>query len=94
MQIYRNLEAYVCINKHGRPANPFELRENFTYLKAEKLNLIVFKRVNFQALHQNRIYHHHLLLPPWIRSFDLFRHRRTAFVSWGVHDPFFFGVCS
>jgi len=22
-------------------------------------------------------------LPPWIRSFDLFRHRRIAIVSWG-----------
>ena len=36
--------------------------------------------------------HHHL--PPWIRSFDLFRHRRIAIVSWGVHDLFFLEVCS
>ena len=28
--------------------------------------------------------HHHLHhLPPWIRSFDLFRHRRIDIVSWG-----------
>jgi hypothetical protein len=37
--------------------------------------------------------HHHHHLPPWIRSFDLFRHRRVAIVSWGVRDPFFPGVC-
>ena len=36
--------------------------------------------------------HHHL--PPWIRSFDLFRHRRIAIVSWGVHGLFFLEVCS
>jgi len=32
-------------------------------------------------------HHHHLLLllHPWIRSFDLFRHRRIAIVCWGVH---------
>jgi len=34
-------------------------------------------------------HHHH----PWIRYFDLFRHRRVASVSWGVHDPFVLGVC-
>ena len=33
-------------------------------------------------------------LPPWIRSFDLFRHRRIAIVSWGVHGLFFLEVCS
>ena len=38
--------------------------------------------------------HHHHHLPPWIRSFDLFRHRRTAIVSWGVHDLFCLEVCS
>ena len=37
-------------------------------------------------------HHHHF--PPWIRSFDLFRHRRIAIVSWGVHDLFFLEVCS
>jgi hypothetical protein len=36
-------------------------------------------------------HHHHHHLPPWIRSFDLFRHRRVAIVSWGVRDPFFPG---
>jgi hypothetical protein len=30
--------------------------------------------------------HHHLLLLPWFRSFDLFRHRRVTTVSWGVHE--------
>jgi hypothetical protein len=35
-------------------------------------------------------YHPHL--PPWIRSLDLFRHRRVAIDSWGVHDLFFLEV--
>ena len=39
-------------------------------------------------------YGHHHHLPPWIRSFDLFRHRRIAIVSWGIHDLFFLEVCS
>ena len=39
-------------------------------------------------------HHHHHHLPPWIRSFDLFRHRRIAIVSWGVQDLFFLEVCS
>ena len=30
---------------------------------------------------------HHL--SPWIRSFDLLRHRHIVIVSWGVHDLFF-----
>ena len=34
-------------------------------------------------------HHHHLLLPLWIRSLDLFRHRRVTIVSWGVHYLFF-----
>jgi len=38
-------------------------------------------------------HHHHHHLPPWIRSFDLFRHRRVAIISWGVRDPIFLGVC-
>ena len=38
-------------------------------------------------------HHHHHHLPPWIRSFNLFRQRRVAIVSWGVRDPFFPGVC-
>jgi hypothetical protein len=33
-------------------------------------------------------YHRHHL-PPWIKSFDLFWHRRVAIVSWGAHDLFF-----
>ena len=41
----------------------------------------------FIAVH----HHHHHHLPPWIRSFDLFRHRRIAIVSRGVHDHFLGG---
>jgi hypothetical protein len=33
--------------------------------------------------------HHHHHLPPRIRSFDLFWHRRIAIVAWGVHHLFF-----
>ena len=43
---------------------------------------------------QKHHHHHHHLLPPWIRSFDLFRHRRIAIVSWDVHDLFFLEICS
>jgi len=39
-----------------------------------------------------QFFHHHL--PPWIRSFDLFRHLRVAILSWGVHGLIFLGVCS
>ena len=61
------------------------------------------KLTNALLLKQNKIYtswntiilyfiHHQL--PPWIMSFDLFRHRCTAIVSWGVHNLFFLEVCS
>jgi len=39
----------------------------------------------FEAFNNVKSHHYHHL-PPWIRSFDLFRHRRIAIVSWGVHD--------
>ena len=42
----------------------------------------------------DRDHHHHHHHHPWIRSFDVFRHRRIAIVSWGVHDFFFLEVCS
>ena len=47
------------------------------------------------VIHHHHHHHHHLLLLllPWIRSFDLFRHRRVAIFSWVVHDPFFPEVC-
>jgi hypothetical protein len=31
---------------------------------------------------------------PWIRSFDLFRHRRFVIVSWAIYDLFSLGVWS
>ena len=43
-------------------------------------------------IRQTKLHQHHL--PPWIRSFDLLRHRRVAIVSWGVHDLSFLEVCS
>ena len=48
------------------------------------------QRPSFTPIYDRIIVHH---LPPWIRSFDLFRHRGIAFVSWGVHD-LFLEVCS
>jgi len=38
-------------------------------------------RVCVRAAKHHTHQHH---LPPWIRSFDLFRHRRVAIFSWGV----------
>ena len=43
---------------------------------------------------RHHYHHHHHHLPPWIRSFDLFRHRRVAIVSWGAHYLFFLKVGS
>ena len=61
------------------------------------LHLLVFEVIMTSWLKNiplERGCHHHHHLPPWIRSFDLFRHRRIAIVSWGVHDLFFLEVCS
>jgi hypothetical protein len=44
--------------------------------------------------HRHHHHHHHHHLPPWIRSFDLFRYRRVAIFSWGVHDLSSLEVCS
>ena len=49
-------------------------------------------KLDKQIHHHHHHYHHHL--PPWIRSFDLFRHRRAPIVFWVVHDLFFLEVCS
>ena len=46
------------------------------------------------VIHHHHYRHHHRLLPPWFSSFDLFRQRRVAIFSCGVHDLFVFGVCS
>jgi hypothetical protein len=47
-------------------------------------------RINVGHLH----FHHHHHLPPWIRSFDLFWHRRVAIFPCAVHDLFSLEVCS
>ena len=55
--------------------------------------VFVFKNFLWFFLdHISHYYHYHL--PPWISSFDLFRHWRIAIVSWGIHDLFFLEVCS
>ena len=59
-----------------------------TKIRARKRFILVFLFISVPPLH----HHHHL--PPWIRSFEFFRHRRVAIVSWGVHDLFFLEVCS
>jgi len=60
------------------------------------LNLRVVSEVGRMlfCLYHSVTHHDHHHLPPWISSFDLFRHRRIAIVSWGVHDLFFLEVCS
>jgi len=61
--------------------------------KTSNVDLLTFNKLwidcNVKLL--THVHHHHL--PPWIRLFDQFRHRRVAIVSWGVRDPFFPGVC-
>ena len=46
----------------------------------QKKTVIIFKLLSGIYHH-----HHHHYLPPWIRSLDLFRHRRVTIVSW-YHD--------
>ena len=55
-------------------------------------NLKIYEAPGCEIL--SGLFHYHRHLPPWIRSFDLFRHRRVAIVSWGVCDSHFHGVCS
>ena len=61
----------------------------------QKLTIVLFavliRGLRFYKL-LSLCHHHHL--PPWIMSRDLFRHRRVAIVSLGVHDLFFLEVCS
>ena len=67
--------------------------------KGEMFSQILVPNVTKQrkytrSILQHHHHHHHHHLPPWIRSFDLYRLRRIAIVSWGVHDLFFLEVCS
>ena len=55
---------------------------------------IVKGMTNIATIYFQNNHHHHNHLPPWIRSFDLFRHRHIAIISWGVHSLFFLEVCS
>jgi len=54
-------------------------------------NIIVNMCICWLHYHHHHHHHHH---HPWIRSFDLFRHRRIVIVSWGVHGLFFLEVYS
>jgi hypothetical protein len=56
----------------------------FTYLKNKFPRISNYKiKEGVFVGHQIRklIHHHYHHLPPWIRSLDLFRHRRVAIVS-------------
>ena len=74
------------------------IRTHTTLLKlnteSSNFHLVIIRGFLTCPLTQIIINHHHHHLPPWIRSFDLFRHRRIAIVSWGVQDLFFLEVCS
>ena len=61
--------------------------------KGEMFSQILVPNVTKQRKYTRSVLQHHHL-PPWIRSFDLYRLRRIAIVSWGVHDLFFLEVCS
>ena len=65
---------------------PFPL---FSYYYFLYLTLYLY----FECQSWYRIHHHHHL-SPWVRSIELFRHRRFVIVSCGVHDLFFLQVCS
>jgi len=64
----------------------------------EEFNVLILERYHFLKMYSlacNGItLKNHRHLPPWIRSFELFWHRRIAIVSWGVHGLFFLEVCS
>ena len=83
---------------HGSPQTFQKIRA--LYLKLDYIQFLpiisshpTFNFVYFEIWHHHHHHHHHHHLPPWIRSFDLFQHRRFAIVSWGVHDLFFLEVC-
>jgi len=78
--IHINIYTNLCIHLWW-----FKRQETPRHIPEKKMNLC-----NGCLFH----HHHHHHLPPWIRSFDLFRHRRIAIVSWGVHGLFFLEVCS
>ena len=52
-------------------------------------DLALYDFLLFLKLWRYNHHHHHL---PWIKSFDLFQHRRSALISYGVHDLFFLEV--
>ena len=79
--IWQNILQYSLQTGSSITCSYFHIFFLITFLQeAFVRNIIIFLCIN----------HHH----PWIRSFDLFRHRRIAIVSWGVHDLFLLGVCS
>ena len=64
-----------------------------TGFKRTECYTIVGAKLTYYATLIQKFHHHHHL-PPWIRSFDMFRHRRNAIVSWDIHNLFFLEVCS
>jgi hypothetical protein len=71
--------VFQAYSNHWRSVNVEDVKPDTTD-KIYAQHLVLCNKQTF--------YHHHHL-PPWIRSLDLFRHRRVAIVSWGVHGLFF-----
>ena len=82
-----NLYISTCAIFFGPEIEP----ENVAQSKFNYKDSVVNDKLSMIFHHHH--HHHHHLLPPWIRSFDLFRYRRVASFSWGVHDLFVLGVC-
>jgi len=79
--------------RHAGLCRPVFMTEFSSLWEVGNVTCIIASPYNkTNEMHYHRHHHHHL--PPWIRSFDLFRHRRIAIFSWGVHGLFFLEVCS
>jgi hypothetical protein len=60
------------------------LHPNFHHRLHNSLSLVSL----LSQINNNNNNNNNNILPPWLRSLDLFLHRRVAIVSWGVHDLF------
>ena len=70
----------------------FNLMYNHSAENQDQYRKMKYASTNVNQNHNEGHHHHHL--PPWVRLFDLFRHRCIAIISWGVHGLFFLKVCS
>jgi hypothetical protein len=91
---HQTFDVYTAIRtKHGYIIRFIPFRRSVQDYKIHvDMEMVIFIRVMLYNYHHHHHHHHHHL-PPWIRSFDLFRHLRVSIFSWGVHNPFYLGVC-